>query len=157
MPGLGAAAADLAQGGGVLRRLARQLQRLGPAGRPGRQAAVHVEVSAHLAAFLGEQERQQRPRSQGAPEQGHDPGAEADPEADRRAAVPFEQVGPDAGVALLDVGEPRVEVALVRVALGVGQHAVEVSCLRLVLPVVGELVELGGGGRRGGGLRRRLG
>ena len=54
----------------------------------------------------------------------------------------LEEVGPHHNVTILDIGEPRINVFLFRVWLGLSKEAVEVRCVRLILPMVLEFVDV---------------
>ena len=103
---------------------------------------MHLEIGAHLPPLLGEQHRQERAGSERAADQGQGARPQTRPERSRPAPVRRQQIPPDPGVALLDVGEARIEVALARILLGRAQEPVEVRRLRLVLPVMGKGVEV---------------
>jgi hypothetical protein len=68
-----------------------------------------------------------------------------------------EKVAPHHDVPVLDIGEARIDVFLLRVGLGSGEQSVQVSCVRLILPVVleGVYVDLPDIRTRLGGLEHR--
>ena len=124
-------------------------QRLGRARRAARRAPVHVEIASDLASFLGEQHREQKAGSQHLAEIREKPRPRAGPERPGVAAVFAQQRRPDLDVPVLDLGEPAIQVALLRVLLGVGQQPIQIRRVGLVLPVMVEGVEVDGAGRGG--------
>ena len=135
----------------VLGRLARERQRLVRARRAARRAPMHVEIAFDLATLFGEQHRQQEFRAEHLAEAREEPRARARDESvpGSRPCV-AQQAGPHLDVPVFDLGEPPVQILLLRVRLGVGQEPVQIRRVGFVLPMMGEGVEIGRR-RRGGG------
>src|SRR6185437_1738351 len=142
MPWFARAPRHSAQRGGVLGGFAGEDQRfflsLAACGRP----AMHVEVAANFASLLGQQRGEEQARSKGAAKKGQHARARRGSERLRRPAVAREDLAPDRDMAVLDLGEPQVQVALPRIGLSRGELPVEERGIGLVLPVMLELVEV---------------
>src|ERR1700682_4019054 len=120
MPRLAALSGDRTERGRVLRRLAREYQRLRAPGRSSRRLAMHVEVCLYLTALFLEEHRQQEAWAEPAPERGEKPCSSAGTKLRRRMAMRREEAAPDYYVPIFNVREPRIDVLLLGVGLGGG-------------------------------------
>ncbi len=131
---------------GVLRRLLGQGQRRG-AGGAIRSLAVHHQVALDLPSLLFKQHGGQKPRSEPPSQPGHASRPGGGPECGHRMATLAQQLLPELHVAILDPGEPAIEVGPAGVVLQRGEGAVEERGVGLVLEMVQPV--MWGGGRRG--------
>jgi hypothetical protein len=103
------------------------------------------EIALYFAAFLSEKQRKQEIGAEASPEKGEQPGPSAWPVTRRGASVPRQELRPDLYVPVLDACQAGVDVASLCIAFRGSKDAIEESGVRLVLPVVLEVVKVGGG------------
>src|SRR5208282_2731281 len=108
---------DPGQRGRVIRALPRQQECLLPAHAllPGR--AMEIEIALDLPPFFGEQRRQQEARSETVAQPRQDPRPPTWREVARGPPVLRQKSRPDLHVTVLDLGEPGVHAALLRIGL----------------------------------------
>src|SRR5688572_17357299 len=129
--------------GGVFRTFLRELQRLCTTGGFRRRLPVHREVLAHFTAFLTQQQRHKRPRSESLAQLREDPRARRGTELPGRTAAFHEQPRPDRGVLLFDIAQTAEYRRALLVGLEAGEDAVEVRGVAFVLPVLLERAKVG--------------
>src|SRR5512146_192779 len=118
MPRLAHPSGNPVQRLGMLGRFSRELQRFTRAWRTAFRLPVHVEIAFDLAPLFSEQHRQEKARTEDFAEAGEQSSAGTRIEGARLPAVLAQQPRPDLDMAVLDFGEPAIEVAFFRVGLG---------------------------------------
>lgn len=142
MPRLAGTPGDLIERLGMLRRLARERERLALAGNSCRRARMHGEVALYLAPFLRQKHREQELGTQPATEQCEQASASAGAMPADGTAMLREKASPDLDVPVLDFSQPQIQGLLAFVRLRGGEDAIEKCGVGLVLPVMLEGMQI---------------
>lgn len=97
---------------------------------------MHVEVGLYLATLFFEEHRKQKPGAEQTAKLRQHPRSCAGTERLRRMAMAAHQIAPDNYMAILDIGQARVDIFLLPIRLGSSEDAVEIRRIRLILPMV---------------------